>query len=220
MVVHITNAWLWFCIALGIALVASLAMSVLANNFLTRDGSVRRFSIMELEFPSTPLEIVNIIRGIYDLPPEQCIKGVRSLKIHFLLDFILFMPATYGGIFILCMKVSVRMGPYGRACFLVLAWLQLVAFVFDVVENIYLINKIKQDVCRSEVQVHKWYIRMEMAKWGIALLGAIGSFSVLLYYWVSGSYDDNSIPYVFAFLAEVFLFIVVGLLVRPKHEVV
>lgn len=204
--IKIENAWLLFTIAFGLMLFATYVMNRLAKNFCTKDVLVRRFSIMDLEFASTNQEIVNIMRGLFLLPEDQSRKAIGSLRAHFWVDYLVFMPATYGGIFILAMKVSEKMGHIGHVLFPILAWLQIVAFMLDFIENWYLMKKIRQDANPSPAE-HRRFKWLEIFKWGIALLAAICSFSAVLYYWLSGNFMRQSLWFLGLIAVETILYL-------------
>jgi hypothetical protein len=220
MVLFIPDTWFWFVTAFGVLLTASIIMSIQSRYFYTMDVVVRKFSMMDLELASTPQELTNIINGIYLLPtngkstprPE---KVARSLREQIVIDFILFMPAAYGSIFLLCMKVAsvYEDGHIGQIAFSIFAWLQVVAFILDAIENIYLLQKIKPQTKPSSKSTHKAYQLLEVFKWGIALVAAVCVFSQLLYFWVSGLYSEDTLPYVLIMTIEIGAFIVLGVFI-------
>src|SRR4051812_35317006 len=124
MISYIIN-WPMFCIAFGAMLLLTFIMGLLGRHFYTQDVVIKKFSIMDLEMPATPLELVNLIKGLYKLPGDRSKKSIDSLKGQLYIDF-LFMPFAYGSIFILCMLVSAKMDlAAGKYVFMILAWLQL-----------------------------------------------------------------------------------------------
>lgn len=90
------NSWMCFVILVGIALFAFIAMSILARKFRTHYGVTRKFSIMDLEFPSSKRDYQKIINGIYRLPDS--VKILSALRGNLLVDF-LFMPFTVSYLF-------------------------------------------------------------------------------------------------------------------------
>ncbi len=136
-------SWSLFCIAFGLMLLLTFIMNLQSANFYTNDSVIKKFSIMDLELPATATELVNLIKGLYKLPQPQSKKALSSLKGQLYIDFI-FMPFAYGSIFLLSMMVSSKMQtPYGKNLFLIFAWLQIIPWLCDIIENIYLLNKIK-----------------------------------------------------------------------------
>lgn len=160
----IENGWLLICFTTGLFLLIGFVMRVQGSRFCTLDVVVRKFSIMDLEFPSSPREITNIINGIYGLPEEKGTKTLRFLRAQLYTDF-LFMPAAYGSIFIACIKVAEKMSSVGHGLFLVLAWLQVIAWALDVIENIYLLKKTQPNAIPSKRGAHKSYQWVVTSKW-------------------------------------------------------
>ena len=198
--------WIYFCVAFGATLLISLLMSLQSANFYTLYVVIRKFSIIDLEFPVSALELATYIKGIFALPAEFSAKTLRALKGQLYLDF-LFMPAAYGSIFILCMKVSMKLTSFGHWVFAVLAWLQLIAWVCDIIENIYLLNKIHPEPVVSNTAVHKAYEMLEKCKWGIALTATICSIAAIFYFWLVGLYSFQSLNYFLIVVAEIIIFL-------------
>ena len=162
-----------------------LIMGLQSNNFFTRHVVVRKFSILDLEFPPSAVEMVNFIKDIFSLPAAQAKKTSIALRRQLLLDF-LFMPAFYGSIFILSMKVSMKMTYFGHKFFAVLAWIQIIAWLCDIIENIYLLNKIHPEPIVSNIAIFKSYEALEVLKWGIPLLTFVCSIAAISYFWLVG----------------------------------
>ena len=150
-----------------------------------------RFSMMDLEFPGTTSSISNIMAGIQKLSPHKSRISYKALKNSLYLDF-LFMAGLYPCIFLLCINTALRMHHAGRVIFLLLAWSQVFAWIFDILENLYLLRKLKYPV-PARVKMHYLYKKMVTAKWFLATLGAFCSLFALLYYWVSGSFKKSSV---------------------------
>jgi len=197
--------WGVFCIMFGTMLLIGFIMNLRSAYLYTLDVIVRKFSIMDLEFPATPQELVIFIRGIFRLPPELSKKSLNSLKNQLYLDF-LFMPAAYGTIFILCMKVSMKMTSFGHSLFAVLAWLQLISWICNIIENIYLLKKISPEPVASTEAVHKAYLILELCKWGIPLISIVCGVAGIFYFWLIGNYSYNSLQYLVTIVSEVALF--------------
>jgi hypothetical protein len=220
MFTHISSNWPLFCIAFGVMLFLRLIMSWQSVHFYTKDVILRRFSIMELELPSTPTELVNLIKGLYKLPDKQSVQAVKALKGQLYLDF-LFMPFAYGAILLLCTLVSRKMNlTFGINIFMIFAFLQPVAWLCDIIENIYLLRKIRPDVEASTPAVHKAYLFMECIKWGIALISIISSVSAIFYFWLTGHYTLGSLRYLGIIAAEIAVFVAVSKIFIKKSVVV
>lgn len=209
-------SWIWFCAALGLAAITTIIMSIQSRQFLTIDAVERRFSILDLEFASKPIEIPNIINGIYALPQPQSTKTLRALRGQLIIDF-LFMPGIYGAVFFACMHVSLKMTtPWGKDAFAVLAWLQIIPWICDIIENIYLFSKTKHNVPPSSENLHAAYQKMELVKWGLSLTGGVCAIAALFFFWVSGKYLAVSFPYLLIIIAEIIAFFILAKLFVGK----
>ncbi len=198
--------WLVFAIVFGLLLIVSFVMMKQSLNFYTKDVVVRKFSIMELEVPATAKELVNCIKGIYLLPPAQAAKSISALKAQLRIDF-LFMPLAYGSVFLLCWKVAHKMQfQFGHYVFLALAFLQLVPWVCDIIENLYLLKKISPEPKETDAKTHKNYLRMEAAKWGIALTAVVCALSAVCYFWLTGNFSSHSFWFLLIGLGELIIF--------------
>lgn len=211
-----TNGWALFTVLFSGMLIITFFMAKQAERFYTKDPVRRKFSIMELEIPASAKELYNLIRGLYALSPVESKKAISALKGQLMLDFV-FMPFAYGSIFIICWQVANKMGSkLGQVAFLILAFLQLIPWICDIIENVYLLGKIRPDnkdiatLPKAEQEVvnqkHKRYLWMEAAKWGIALTAAVCAISAVCYFWLSGSYTAPSSLYFFIVLAEIIVF--------------
>ncbi|MDP4262141.1 MAG: hypothetical protein Q8941_06385 [Bacteroidota bacterium] len=215
---QIIISWPWFCAVFGLLLVITFMMSLQSAHFYTKDNVIYKFSIIDLELPSTPTELVNLIKGLYKLPEPLSKKAVSALKGQLYIDF-LFMPCAYGALFLLCMRVSEKMQPaIGADIFLVLAWLQGIAWLCDIIENIYLLRKIDPNPVLSSHSVHKAYLYMEALKWGIALTAAICAVSIICYFWLSGFYSAGSLRYAGIMAGEIILFLIASMIFLKKNK--
>lgn len=187
---------LYLGIAFGIMLVATWLMGRQGKFFFTKDPIRRQFSILEMEFPAKSFDLENIINGIYQLP-DDAPKTIRALKAQLLLDYLLFIPAVYGGVFVLCMHLAGSLHTdMGRYWFTGLAWAQALAFILDYIENTYfwiMIGKRDIPVPRpapfepeKTSRSFKAMQLLEIVKWGLPLLAMACCLSVLAYFWLSG----------------------------------
>ena len=214
-------SWIAFSITFGLTLLFSFIMAAQSRYFYTYDGVEKKFSMMELEIPASNTELVNIIGGMYKLQdPKKKSKAISALKNQLYIDF-LFMPCAYGSIFILCMLVSSKMQfSIGFNIFSVMAYSQIIPWICDIVENIYLLGKIKEEPPVSTVSVHKAYIRMEYLKWTIALGSGICAVAVICYFWLTGMYTVQSLNYLAVIAGEIILFALVGnFFLKKKKEI-
>ncbi|MEJ7739335.1 MAG: hypothetical protein WKF97_18060 [Chitinophagaceae bacterium] len=229
----IPDTWLWFCIAFGVTLFTTLIMSLQSRFFYTVDVVVRRFTIMDLEFAANEKELENILVGINKLVAFKAgivtvdkEKVSRALKGQIIVDFLLFMPAAYGGIFLLCMKVASQMGQFGQLTFSMLAWAQILAFLLDAVENVYLLHAIgnakkkeqQPGLQTSALFAYPTFRLIEALKWGIALTGAVSGLSVIFHSWVSGHYSSRTYPYIWIFAGEFLLFVGISWILSKRRK--
>jgi len=220
MILNYLNDWLLFSICFGLMLLVSFIMMVLSRRFYTNDVIIRKFSIMELEVPATAQELVNIVKGLFLLPADKSKKAVSALKTQLWLDF-LFMPLAYGSIFLLCWRVAHKMDlSAGKQVFLWLAYAQALPFLFDIIENIYLLQKIKQQtaVQASTDKTHTAYLYMELAKWGIALTATTCGLSAISYFWLTGSYTHSSFIFLLIVLAELLVVLIITAISNRKYK--
>lgn len=206
MEIMITDGWCWLCITVGVMLLTAFIMGLQGRQFYTMGVVMRTFSILDLEFPSSPKDIPSLVKGIYALPAPQRQRTLTALRGQLWLDF-LFMPAAYGSIFLLCMEVAGKMNETGQVFFTWLAWLQIVPWLCDIVENIYLLRKTRPEIECSTTAVHKAYQVMEAFKWGILLIGLVCALSSLLFFWLTGDYMVGSLHYLLVLAGEVAVFI-------------
>ena len=214
MLIH-TDYWTLLCITFGLMLLFTFIMSILSLRFYTHDVVDKKFNIMDLELAATAMELQNLIKGLYKLPQPKSNKAIWALRGHLYIDFLL-MPCAYGSIFILCSLVSTKMqSDIGRNIFLALAWLQLISWIFDIIENIFLLWKInpnpvsKTDLARKKHldSVHKAFLIMVFLKWGIALTALICAIATISYFWLAGFYSLHTLSYLLIIIGETLLFL-------------
>jgi len=200
----INISWIWFCIGLGATMLIGFIMHLQSKNFYTLHVFVRKFSILDLEFPASPLELATYIKGIFLLPKELSLKSLRALKGQLYLH-LLFIPVMYGTIFLLCLEVSHKMNFLGNYIFSLLAWIQIIPLICDYIENFYLIQKIRPDVAVSSQSVHNSFQLLGKLKWAISLTAAVFSISGLAYFWLTGAYSSHSVDFLIIIIAELIL---------------
>lgn len=171
--------------------ITNLIMQRLSKGFFTM-GKVRQsFSIFDLEFPSKSSELMKLIHGIDDLPdPAERRSSKAALRGHLLVDF-LFMAAVYPFVFLLCWKAASKMVSFGCIVFTWLMWAQALAWIFDIMENIYLLRKMANPE-RSPRTVHHLYLGIVIGKWSLALIGVVCALFGLLFFWLRGLYSEES----------------------------
>jgi hypothetical protein len=210
--------WGWLSICFGAMALTGFIMHLQSKNFYTLHVFVRKFSILDLEFPASALELATYIKGIFLLPKELSSKSLRALKGRLWIHF-LFIPLMYGTIFLLCMLVSYKMNFLGNYVFAILAWAQLIPFICDVIENCYLLQKIRPDTKVSTTSVFKMYQFLGKIKWSIALLAVVFSISALFYFWLTGYYSAQSTLYLLVLLAELILLVILFKLTSNSSKI-
>lgn len=220
MCIVVSDTWPLFCITFGTVLLTNFIMRLHGMQFFTHDGSTRQFSILDLQFAANGKEINNILRGIFLLPAKQTTIVVKALKVQLYVDF-LFMPAAYGSVFLLCMETASKLTTdTGRNIFAIMAWLQLLPWICDVAENIFLLRRISSDPADIPGKTFRAYQINEWLKWGISLTGMVCSMASMLYFWLSGNYTSDSLVYLLIVIAELVLFILLAkrFIVKPKAD--
>lgn len=211
-------------------LLATFIMRWQSKYFYTTSQVVIKFNILDLQFAASAKKLVTIINGIYELPPPdkkstvpESNKVIKALRGHLWIGFFFFMPAAYGSIFLLCMKMAYKMYFSDRTgfyyisfVFSFLAWLQIVALILNAIENIYLLQKIRPKCTASSRKVHHAFRYLEAYKWGIALVGAACAASAALYFWLSGVYSEESVFYLWVLITVISLFIISMIVVSKK----
>jgi hypothetical protein len=201
------NLSVTFCIMFGLMLLLGAFAKSLSKNFYTLHVFVRKFSILDLEFPDSSLELTTYIRGIFLLPKELAQRSLRSLKTYLYLDF-LFIPLVYGSLFLLCILISYKLTFLGHYIFLILAWLQVIPLICDAGKNFFLLKKIRPDAEVSNERIHKSYLTLEKIKWLLSLVAAVFSLSALFYFWVSGKYSVGSFRFMIIVIIEIIVFFI------------
>ncbi|HET9825665.1 MAG TPA: hypothetical protein VFP87_10025 [Chitinophagaceae bacterium] len=157
-----------FLFSLGVAVSTAFIMQWLASDFWIND---QRFSILGLELFYSKKEVIDVLSQIR--PPSRL-----ALNYHLTFDFA-FMTGLYPAIASLCMlmRERVRNGTWRNLLF-ALAMLQPVAWAFDITENIFLLNWLEKPEIGDEFST---YHNIVVAKWLIALTGALCAISVALF---------------------------------------
>ena len=182
----IPHPGLWLAGCFILCIFTTYAMMKQAAKFFSGKRR-KKFSMLELQFPSSPAELSSVLSGIDDvpqLPPPGPVEIKKAVRSQLLVDF-LFMPAAYGGIFLLCMISAHRIGGGLQYFFIFAGWLQLVAWIFDIIENIFLLNKIRKPTPPGDVtfNTYQW---LEGFKWGISLISLFLALGALGYCWLMG----------------------------------
>lgn len=210
------NNWQVFTFLFTLLLIVSLVMIVQSRWFFTKDIVIRRFGIMELTLPATPKELCNLVKGLYQLPPDDARKSVRAVRGQLWIDF-LFMPLAYGSVFVLCWKVAHKFeAGFSSYVFMVLAYAQVLPWLCDILENTYLLRKIHPFIKEPTFSEHNFYLAVGAIKWFVPLVALVGAVSAVAYFWLTGSFSQSSLRYLAIVTIEVFLFVVAArYLVKP-----
>lgn len=157
-----------FFLCLGLAIGSSFCMKWMESDFVTENG---KFTIMGLEL-FYPLEKVETILKSLD----SRVKTILNYHLHF--DFA-FMAAVFPGIAALCMIAREKIKKSGlKKMLTILATLQLLAWILDIAENIFLIGWLKNPAIegRDFMLFHfavatKWIIALVAAFTAVAFFG-------------------------------------------------
>lgn len=155
------NRWLrLFLFCTGVAIAATFIMEWLATDFWLGD---EKFSILGLELFYRKDKLITILSQIKE--PAR-----MALYYQLVFDFV-FMAGIYPAIASLCMMAREKIGRKGLQNLLFgLAMLQPLAWVFDIIENGYLLNWLDKPRIGDEFMM---YHNIVAAKWVIALAGAL-----------------------------------------------
>lgn len=206
------NWWLLFLGFFLLFMLTAFWMRSVALHFYIPSQKLR-FSIFDLEFPVSESQLFSLLRLMGS-------KEKAALRRHLWIDF-LFMPAAYIGIALLCVKTADKMSAFGKYVFWGLAVLQALPWLFDMLENAYLLKKLgSMDTLYAHPEknspLYKWFQIFVRAKFAIALIGAVCSLFGLLYFWVIGAYQKESLLYLGVLLLMVLLFSLAGKVFTKK----
>jgi hypothetical protein len=129
-----------------------------------------KFSIPGLELFYSKEKVADILNSL-----DSRVQTI--LRYHLFFDFV-FMAGVYPGITSLCMLARGKLvSPLLKRLLFVVAWFQLLAWGFDIIENYYLLSWIQKPEIGGEF---RWYHFVVGAKWTIALTGVLLSVPFLL----------------------------------------
>jgi len=154
-----------FCFGLFIA--SSFAMKWMEPDLIFNHEPISIFGL-ELFYPAKQIE--EIFTGI-----DARVKTI--LGYHLSIDFV-FMAGCYPGIACLCMMAAEKVSNrnFKRILFC-LAFLQLFAWAFDIIENYNLLKWLKNPVIGNEFG---FYHTIVYSKWIIALIGVLMTLLAIL----------------------------------------
>jgi len=150
----------FFLCCLGLFIGTAFCMKWMEKDFL-QNGE--KFTIIGLEISYTKDKIISILAGL-----DEHVKAILRYQLVF--DFV-FMAAVYPGIAALCLMARNKSSnSLLKKILLALAFLQILAWGFDILENYYLLKWINDPVIGNEFC---FYHLVVAAKWIIALSGAL-----------------------------------------------
>jgi len=156
-----------FLFCLGLFIAGAFAMKWMETDLLYNNENISIFGL-ELFYPKE--KIVEIFSGIND-------KVKAILGYHLSFDFI-FMAGCYPGIASLCMMAAKKTSRKSiKSILFMLAFLQIIGWTFDVIENYYLLKWLRTPVIGDEFD---FYHVVVYSKWTIALIAALISISILV----------------------------------------
>ena len=161
-----------FLFCLGLFLASSFAMKWMEPDLVYRGEPISIFGL-ELFYPAERIE--EIFRGI-----DGRVRTI--LEYHLSIDF-LFMAGCFPGIASLCMIAAHRLESRAWKRFLfILAFLQLFAWLFDVIENYNLLSWLNNPQIESDE--FRFYHVVVYSKWTIALLGTLVALIAIGVNWI------------------------------------
>lgn len=149
-----------FLFCLGLFVASSFAMKWMESDLIYNGYTISIIGL-ELYYPAKKIE--EIFSGLM-LP----VKTILGYHLHF--DFI-FMAGCFPGIACLCMMAAEKVNKrkYKRILF-ALAFLQLIAWAFDIVENYHLLKWLKHPAIGQEFGFYHFAV---YSKWILALSAAL-----------------------------------------------
>lgn len=207
------NLWFYFAVCFTLFLITTYIMVRLGRHFcIHKAGADVPFSIMDLMMPLSERELVNMCLTM----PESSKTAVRR---QLTVDY-LYMFGVYPGVALLCGIAANKMEHIGKWFFWILAAAQLLPWLFDILENIYLARKLRNPVVDEQhPQRFARYIWQVKAKFIIGFAGAICAVFALLYYWLTADFKPDTPWYLLFMLVELILFVVITNLKPKKKEV-
>jgi hypothetical protein len=158
-----------FLFCLGLAVAASFAMKWLEADMFYAG---KRISIIGLEMFYGERQIEQIFGGL-----DPLTRKVIGYQLYF--DFY-FMAGCFPGIACLCMLAAekVRTGTV-RKILILLAFLQVIAWAFDIIENCMLLQWLRLSTVNTSLSLFHFFV---YTKWLIALTGVITAVTYLIIY--------------------------------------
>ena len=157
-----------FFFGLGLSLGTAFCMKWMEND-LSSGGE--KFTIMGLELFYAKEKLISILSNL-----DTRVRTI--LQYHLWFDFA-FMAGVYPVITSLCMMTREKViSALLKRILYIVAWLQLLAWAGDIIENYYLLSWVQNPVIGNEEFI--FYDFIVGAKWIIALTGVLLSIPLLL----------------------------------------
>ncbi len=148
----------WVCF--GLFAGSAFCMKWMEGDFISQDS---KFSIIGLEISYSREKVQEVLAGLND-------KGKTILSYHLYFDFA-FMTGVYLGIMSLCMMARYKqVNVIFKNLLLVLTLLQIIAFVCDITENVYLLSWLKNSRVGDGFAAYHLVV---VIKWSVALTGVL-----------------------------------------------
>ena len=157
-----------FLFGFGLAIASAFCMKWMESDLWLAD---EKFTILGLELFYPAKKVAVILSGI---DPQ-----VRTiLRYHLVFDFA-FMAGVYPGITALCMMASVnKIAVITKRILFIAAFLQLLAWGCDIVENYFLLKWINKPEITNEFTLYHIAV---ITKWSIALTGIFIAVPILIF---------------------------------------
>ena len=139
----------WFC--LGLALASTFCMKWIEDDFISNG---KLFSIMDLELKLNKEGLIKIFGGM-----DNKARTVVDYHLHF--DFF-FMAGVFPCIAAICMLIRERIEKkIVRSILFIIAFLQLVAWSFDIYENLHLIKWMEDPSSIDKIEFYHILVRLK-----------------------------------------------------------
>jgi hypothetical protein len=147
-------------ISLGIIIGSAFCMKWMESDFLSEG---KPFTIIGLELFYTKEKVVQILSGL-----DEKVKTILGYHLYF--DFI-FMAGVYPGVASLCIMAAQKLKKSVlKKWLIILGILQMAAWIFDILENYFLIKWLKNPIIESGFTQYHIFVTL---KWIIVLTGLI-----------------------------------------------
>ena len=164
-----TNYWnRLFIFSLGIFLGTAFCMKWMESDFW---AGGEKFTIIGLEVVYPREKVIQLLNSL-----DDSVSTVLSYHLYF--DFA-FMVGAYPGISSLCMMTRAKTrSPLASKLLLIIAFLQMTAWVGDIIENMYLLQWLKHPAIEEDT--FAFYHFIVILKWIVAISGVLSCVAVFL----------------------------------------